>query len=55
MLRVFGIYNFENAFAKSDDPYSGILVGIRKTETILSTEIIEQGRLIYIRFQNNAS
>lgn len=49
------IYNFENAFAKSDDPYSGILVGIRKTETILLTEIIEQGRLIYIKFQNNAS
>jgi len=42
------LYNFEKTFANEDDPCSGILVCIRKTEEIVSTEEIVKGRLMHI-------
>ena len=49
------IYHFEKTFSRNEDPYSGILICIRKTEEIISTEILEKGRLIYIKIQNIAN
>ena len=49
------LYNFEKTFANKDDPCSGILVCIRKTEEIVSTEEIVKGRLMHIKTRNKAS
>ena len=49
------IFHFENAFANKNDPSSGILLGIRKSEDIIETKTIEEGRLIYIKLKNKAS
>ena len=49
------MFSFEKTYSSTDDVFSGILVCIRKTETIISTEILENGRLIYIQMKNQAS
>ena len=49
------LFTFEKTFASSGDVFSGILVCIRKTETVMATEILENGRLIYIKIMNEAS
>ena len=49
------IYNFEKTVAREGDPYSGIILCIRKTEEILKSEVIENGRLLYVQTRNIAS
>jgi len=49
------LFTFEKTFASSGDIFSGILVCIRKTERVMATEILENGRLIYIKIKNEAS
>ena len=49
------LYNFVIAYSRNDDPYSGILLGIRKTEDIISTEILENGRLVFVKIQNKSN
>ena len=49
------LFTFEKTFASSGDVFSGILVCIRKTDIIITTEILENGRLLYIKIMNEAS
>ena len=49
------IYNFIKAFSNINDSFSGIIIGIRKTEDIVATEILEPGRLLYIKSQNQSN
>ena len=49
------LFAFEKTFATTGDVSSGIIVCIRKTDTVMSTEILENGRLIYIKIKNEAS
>ena len=49
------MFVYITSYSKDNDPYAGIIVGIRKTEEILLTEDLEQGRLIYVKIKNIAS
>jgi exonuclease III len=49
------LYHFEKTFAKNDDPAAGILICIRKTEEVLSSEVVESGRLMHIKIKNTAN
>jgi len=49
------LFNFIKSYSTSGDVFSGILVGIRKTENIIFSEVLENGRLLYIKTKNNAS
>ena len=49
------LYNFKKTFSSTGDIFSGILICIRKTEVVLVSEIIENGRLLYIKIKNEAS
>ena len=49
------LYNFEITNAPDTDTYSGIIVCIRKTERLISSEILEEGRLMLVKIQNEAS
>ena len=49
------IYHFENTFSRNEDPSSGILICIRKTEEIIIREIIVNGRLLYLKIKNTAT
>lgn len=49
------LYNFQISNAPENDTYSGIILGIRKTERIISSEILENGRLIFVKVQNEGS
>ena len=42
-------------FLRNEDPFSGILICIRKTEELISSEVLEKGTLIYIKIQNKAN
>jgi len=49
------MYDYISTNSSSDDPYSGILIFIRKTEEILRSEVLETGRLIFLKVQNKAT
>ena len=49
------LYNFEITNATDTDTYSGIILCIRKTERLISSEILEAGRLMLATIQNEAS
>ena len=49
------LFNFITSNAPEDDTFAGLILGIRKTERIISTVILESGRLIWVKVQNEAS
>ena len=49
------LFAFEITFSSSGDVSSGIIVCVRKTDTIIHSEVLENGRLIYIKTKNEAS
>lgn len=49
------LFAFETTFSSTGDVSSGIIVCIRKTDTVTHSEILENGRLIYIKIKNEAS
>jgi len=49
------LFNFEKSYSTAGDVFSGILVCIRKTEKVILSEVLENGRLLYIKTKNNAS
>ena len=49
------LFHFEKTFSRLNDSYSGIMMCIRKTESIMETDILEEGRLLYIKIKNQAS
>ena len=49
------LFDFIPTFSKSSDPSSGILICINKTEDIQCVEILEPGRLIYLKLENKVT
>jgi len=49
------LFHFISTFATNNDPSAGILVCISKKFVIEESEILENGRLLYIKFQNKAN
>ena len=49
------LYTFEKTFSCSGDVFSGILVCIRKTDIVILSEVLENGRLMYIKIMKEAS
>ena len=49
------LFNFEKTYSTTGDVFSGILMCIRKTEAVISSEVLESGRLLYIKTKNKAS
>lgn len=48
------LFAFETTFSRSGVVSSGIIVCVRKTDTIIYSEVLENGRLIYIKTKNEA-
>ena len=56
ILRLYDhIYSYVITSSSENDPYSGIILCIRKTETLVEKETVEKGRLIYAKIQNKAN
>ena len=49
------IYHFEMTFVANNDPSAGIILCIRKTEEIIKSEVIQNGRLLHVQIRNTAS
>ena len=50
-LGILNIYNIIHSCAPHDDRGSGICIFVNKTENILASEILLQGRLVYLKLE----
>ena len=49
------LYNFVRTNASTTDPAAGIILCVKKSMEIISQEILEEGRLLYIKIKNIAN
>ena len=49
------LYHFIRTNANTTDPAAGIILCVKKSMEILSQEIIEEGRILYIKIRNTAN
>ena len=49
------LYDFQITFSPANDTSSGILLCIRKTEKVMVSEVLENGRLLYVKIKNEAN
>ena len=49
------LFDFRTSFSRTDDPSSGILICINKTENINHFEVLEPGRLVFLKLENKVT